>query len=503
MRGKHGQSIASKLCVPLSLAVSLASAACSSTSGGVGIGGDGGASGPDAIDDTAPTDDGCGGVVLPKCATGRKCRLDRDCESGACSYAHVCVESPSCKVHLGGDTCGLGEVEGPAPQHESCCRTLPVTGFVDPAHPDKTVYLDKYEITAGRVRAFVAAITAASAGKPDIKDWISSHTPEIWDPSWTQFLPSDYDDGTTVHVAKNFLGDVRGLPGDPPPPPDDRDIPTGLDYQFNGVFFLYLHGHNCGTTKDSYAWPTWYYPADVLSKFDAATLLPFPDAKTMSGATVAPSDYLDVKAMNCITNAMLAAFCAWDGGQLATSEVLDFVTGTPPELGDSPGCGTQIGTENPPSTPASMTGGRCADLLEVNAMFDAGATLPGPGTNLNPNNYVYPYFPDGTTNTKSWQVSAPGRGSLAAGGDAVDAIALTPGSEQWMDLAGNLNEAVLTTKDGAFLGRFGLKYRGLGYQSARSELNVKTDWPNEGGVARLYRPEGKAAWKGGRCMRLR
>src|SRR5207248_2349969 len=106
----------------------------------------------------------------------------------------------------------------------------------DPAHPGKTVYLDKYEITAGRVRAFVASIAAAHSGKPDVKDWISSHAPDVWDPSWTKFLPSDRDDGVTVHVAKNLLGDVRGLPGDPPPPTEDRDVPTGLDYQFNGVF---------------------------------------------------------------------------------------------------------------------------------------------------------------------------------------------------------------------------------------------------------------------------
>ncbi|HEY8076295.1 MAG TPA: hypothetical protein VIF62_19350 [Labilithrix sp.] len=484
-----------------SIAIAMLMLGCSSTNGPSQIGSSDG--GTDPTNDPSPTDDGCGGAgALPRCAVGKKCKLDRDCVSSACSYANVCVESPSCKVHLGGDTCGLGEVGGPSSQEESCCRSLPVAGFVDGAHPGQTVYLDKYEITAGRVRAFIAAISAA-AGKPDIKSWISAHAPSIWDPTWTQFLPSDRDDGTTVHVAKNLLGDVRGLPGDPPPPSEDRDIPTGLDYQFNGVFFLYLHGHNCGTTKDAYAWPTWYYPADVLAKADSTTLLPFPDAKTMSGDTIAASDYLDVKAMNCITNAMLAAFCAWDGGQLATSEVLDFVTASPPELGDSPGCGTQIGTENPPSTPASQTGGRCADLLKVNAMFDAGATLPGPGTDLNPNNYVYPFFPDGTTNDKSWQVAAPGRGSLAAGGDAVDAIALSPGDEPWMDLAGNLNEAVLTTKNGAFTGRFGIKYRGLGYQSARSELNVKTDWPNEDGVARYWRPEGKAAWRGGRCMRFR
>lgn len=62
------------------------------------------------------------------------------------------IDIPSCKPHLGGDTCGLGEVGQAGAQHESCCRTLAVADYLDPAHPGKTVYLDKYEITTGRVR---------------------------------------------------------------------------------------------------------------------------------------------------------------------------------------------------------------------------------------------------------------------------------------------------------------------------------------------------------------
>lgn len=41
---------------------------------------------------------------------------------------------------------------------------------------------------------------------------------------------------------------------------------------------------------------------------------------------VATQAELDVKAMTCIPSAVLAAFCNWDGGQLATREVLDTVT---------------------------------------------------------------------------------------------------------------------------------------------------------------------------------
>jgi hypothetical protein len=205
--------------------------------------------------------------------------------------------------------------------------------------------------------------------------------------------------------------------------------------------------------------------------------------------------------MNCITNALLAAFCHWDGGQLATSEVLDFVTGSPPDLGDDGGCGTQT-AERPPKGPAAMTGGRCADLAKINATFDAGGQLPKPNSPLNANNYDYPFFAADVTYDKAWEIAAPGRGSLAAGGEPVDTVRIDPADEPWMDLAGNLSEAVLTTADGAFTGRFGLKYRGIGYGSARSDLNVKRDWPGEGGLRRIERPEAKAAFTGGRCMRF-
>ena len=46
-------------------------------------------------------------------------------------------------------TCGEGSVDSPAKKHESCCKTLPVT------RPAGDYFLDKYLITAGRMRQFV------------------------------------------------------------------------------------------------------------------------------------------------------------------------------------------------------------------------------------------------------------------------------------------------------------------------------------------------------------
>lgn len=455
----------------------------------------------DSVQNGHETDIDCGGPNAPKCLDGKKCLVDGDCKT-ACSYLKTCIDTPSCKYHLGGDTCGEGEVGGSGTKHESCCRSLPVTGYSDPAHPGKTVYLDKYEITAGRVRAFVDAIAAMNAGQPNVRDWVVENTPAIWDKGWNKFLPSDVD-GATVHVDRRLLGDVRGLHDSQPIPDADQDQKTGIDFQFNGQLFVYIHGNNCSTHSPSaYGFPTWFYPADVLAKM-GPEFPPRAEGKNFSGALVPASEHLDVKAMNCIPNALLAAFCHWDGGQLATNDVLDFVTDSPPELGNNAGCGTQIGSENPPKSAAAMSGGRCAPLARINATFDAGGVLPKPNSPLNVNNYEYPFFAADVAHDKAWEIAAPGRGSNAAGGEPVDMVRLKEADEPWMDLAGNLNEVVLTMKGGSFTGKFGLKYRGIGYGSARSELNFKPDFKGEGGMRRIERPEAKAAFAGGRCMRFK
>ena len=454
----------------------------------------------DGLENGTETDVDCGGESAPACGEGKRCDADRDCR-GACNYAHRCIDVPSCKPHLGGDTCGKGEVDESGAQHESCCRSLPVAGFTDPAHPGKAVFLDKYEITAGRVRAFLAAV-AAGRGAPDVRGWVAQNTPPTWNNAWGAFLPSSADAGT-VRVDRRLLGDRRGEAGEPPVPDADQDQPTSVNFQFNGSLFVYLHGNNCSTHEGSYGFPTFFYPPDVLARTGPATFPPRADGFTLTGAMLPASESLDVKSMNCITNAMLVAFCHWDGGQLATDEVLDFVTGSPKTLGNAPGCGTQIGTEQPPTSSAATRGGRCPDLSLINATFDAGGRLPREGHPANTNNYAYPVFPTAPAHDKAWEIAAPGRGSLAAAGAQVDMVRIRPGDEPWMDLAGNLNESVLVTSAGVFTGKFGLKYRGIGYQSARSVLNVSTTWSGEGGIARIQRPEARAGFAGGRCMRFR
>jgi hypothetical protein len=451
----------------------------------------------------------CGDSDQSKCLLGEACRRTNDCASEACNYQGKCIEYKSCVNRFGGDTCGAGEVGSLNAQHESCCRSLPVVGYNDPYHPGKKVYVDKYEITAGRVRAFVNAINSIPGG---IRQSLAINPPAIWNAEWNKFLPADKND--SIVINRMLLGDPRhdgqtqeqAGPGVIVPPTTDQAANLGIEYQFGAQVYADVHGNNCGVFPGSYGFPTYYYPPSVLTRNNE-----FPRSAAISdnGSIIPAQEVLDVKSMNCITNAMLVAFCAWDGGQLATSEVLDFITETPPSLGNDSGCGTQVDyhgvildSSHVLPDPNIRSGGKCPNLSVINATFDAGGKLPSvwtggfespdplynSGNFLNWNLYSYPNFPAADTSQKTWQVEAPGR--MPA--DNIDG---------WMDLAGNLSEAVLETNGGSFTGRFGLKYRGVGYGSARSDLNV-TLMPNET-ILRVQRPEVKTALAGGRCMKFK
>ncbi len=463
----------------------------------------------DGVKNADETDIDCGGMAAPTCVVGQACLADTDC-TVACSYAQKCVQSPSCAVHLGGDTCGLGEVGEPGTVHESCCRSLPVPGFVDPSHPGAIVQLDKYEITAGRVRAFVERLAAANGGNPDVLAYLVAHPPTIWNNAWDAFVPTGRETGTKV-IARRLLGDPRpedsGQIGPPGPgvilpPATDQTKHMGTNYQFGSEVYVDLHGNDCATHVGSYGFPTFFYPAAILARDGQVAR---PSGVGNQGQTLLPQDLLDVKSMNCITNAMLVAFCAWDGGQLATTEVLDYVTATPTTLGNTSGCGVQYDNHGELLGNSFLhtlqTGGRCAPVSLVNATFDAGDALPNRTSSLNFHGYRYPNigYP---TSDKSWEVAAPGRGTLAlaALGQQTDKVRVNPGDEPWIDLAGNLNESALETSGGVFTGKFGLKFRGIGYGTSRSVLNV-TLMKGES-ILRVQRPEAKAAYAGGRCMRF-
>lgn len=161
--------------------------------------------GSDGASEATPDADPCAGVTCntppaATCTNGttrRTYATTGTCASGTCSYA------PTDTVCQGGGACSGGACSAPLPTScrttgagrtdcgpggaESCCASLPVTGVTTPAFSrsyDGTsgyanpqykaqvsdLRLDKYEVTVGRFRQYVAAVVggwkpAAGTGK--------------------------------------------------------------------------------------------------------------------------------------------------------------------------------------------------------------------------------------------------------------------------------------------------------------------------------------------------
>lgn len=362
----------------------------------------------------------CGGTLTGarRCAVGGMCLVNTDCESRGCSNG-VCIDAPSCTAAFGGSTCGAGEVGSGAEQHESCCTSIEVPAYVDAAHPNKRVFLDKYEITAGRMRAFVEAMTAQYAGQPDINSFITNDTPLGWQPGWTEFMPS----GTDGMIANTPNGGAHGTGSG-----CGAQCNVGTNYIFGAALYQYAHGHNCyhGGTN-AFGFSTYWYPDDVMA------------VQNNGHPRVYTQDVLDAKSLNCTPSVMYEAFCFWDGGQLATFDVMTTVAQNLAASGNTSSDGGQVGT--------------------------------------------YPVFPAFNTNSDvANRVAAPGRFT-------VDATTYS-GAGPWMDLRGNLNEIM---RDGAAF-KVALPFGGLGQGSAHAGGN-DANW--------ISHPEYKSGMAGGRCMRFK
>ena len=476
----------------------------------------------DGVQNGTETDLDCGGsgAGMKKCAETKSCVVDTDC-NGACTYLKKCVDAPSCKQHFGGDTCGGSEVgtgaenhlgAGGAPQagHESCCRTLPVVGFTDPGAPGKLVYLDKYEISAGRMRAFLEAIgggvdAAGNAKSADLRTWMAAHRPARWNNGWEEVLPTGNTNSTTTYSIKNtttnflypgqdqflanhptqttwWIGNAAGAYG--PGTSVDHTIYNGVFQSLGSPHFFpeywaqqptwpqgpdYAASHalNCSNTDFSYGYSTYW--------FDKATVT------TISGGTNGKyfsKDELDQKALNCSPNALFAAFCAWDGGQLATADVLDDISGnTVSPIYDTGGL------QNGKFAVARST---CAGPAGANTVltYPDGGSYPC-GYNPAQNKVLVYEYPNDNGNSYdgSARIASPGR---VAG----DQMSKAAGDEPWMDLLGNLHEVVLK-KGAAETARFDYRGYGTEWSSITHHHNQQTTPRNKGGAL------------GARCMRFK
>ncbi|MBX3229300.1 MAG: hypothetical protein KIT84_18235 [Labilithrix sp.] len=434
------------------------------------------------VKDGDQTDVDCGGVHSPPCDWERSCQFDRDCAGGVCGPDQKCLVGPSCATAHGGTTCGTGELDDATKKHESCCKTLLVPGFTDARQPNKKVYLDKYEITAGRMRVFLEELAKKDPdGVPNVKAWITKNTPARWSASWTEMLPEGWQQGqltyTTTTPTQNQAYPAQDqmaqqLPRTPQFTIRDGSwtISTGANFELGPFHFFpeYIaqgadpdyggsHNLNCTTEDNSFGFSTFW--------FDAATF------QAMAGAGQRGKAYtkeqMDEKALNCAPMGLFAAFCAWDGGQLMTDEVFDFVAGGPWPLNPVPHQDTGLNPQMPPQL-AGLNAGLCPQGLNITP--DSTQTCFGV--------YGFPNPGLGGTFDGSSRIAAPGR-------VAADAISLA-GGEPWMDLKGNLSEGVFRAD-----GRYHFRGLGIGYASTQAHRTQQST------------PRMKTASMGARCMRFR
>jgi formylglycine-generating enzyme required for sulfatase activity len=226
----------------------------------------------DGVKNGDETDVDCGGTSGIKCAASKTCKAHTDCALDAC-MAGKCALGRSCRQRFGGATCGAGEVGSQGANHEDCC-TAPVVPR--PAAAGGAFKLDKYLITAGRMRAFIEATGG------NVRAWAQANPkllPPEWKTEWEASVPANEVD------LVQLLGSGQG-----------KNAYWGKEGQANGC---YVAGKGA---------PTYWHPKDKLEAY----------AGDMERAFT--QDELDQKTMNCAPRAMFVAFCAWDGGRLPTIE---------------------------------------------------------------------------------------------------------------------------------------------------------------------------------------
>ncbi len=346
------------------------------------------------------TDVDCGGALAPGCPFEKKCLVDGDCTSVVCSAAGVCT-TPSCRAGsaAGLDTCGAGEPGEVGAAHETCCRSLPL--------PVRTTrMLDRYEITAGRMRAFIASLGPTSNVRAYAKAYAVAHP-----------------GSQLAFIDASFPGLLDVLP-DHPGPTGRVPLPVHL-----GAFPLdpinALDG--CYVAPGSYGHATYWQPVADLKPYGIGGIL----AGKPDGIRKYDKDTLDAKPINCMMPLLMATFCAWDGGELARTRDYNEVWGRHPAA---------VGTATVYIPWAGLLS--VGDFNWRNGHGAACSPAAWPGC-VNPQDtyfYVFPTLrPDGLGHRPHEDdtpaIAAPGRFALDT------TLKTSASGEGWYDVGGNLMEA--------------------------------------------------------------
>jgi hypothetical protein len=361
--------------------------------------------------------------------------------------------------HAGLDTCGKGEATDPIGKqdHESCCTSLVIPASVLPAGDASGSRLDKYEVTSGRIRQFIESVNAeelAITGQAyDLYDWMAaqfagdlttattpigmrfaSQATSMGAPvkSLIQQLPSVWYGGS----GDSIVAELGGTTMDPNYPSDSQGC-----YVSDGA--------NGATT---YWWP-------AKTNQNANPIVVGGDV-VGDGPRPYTQDYYDIKSMNCGAIWLYAAFCAWDGGHVATLAELDAVYGKQQYPWDTAGVNTPlpadytyatVGTHHyqnfVPGTPNYASGNAGLNAVDITMNWNNNGFANNAG-----NFYFYPNGGTGPADEPasvgsgldfSPFIAAPGRFYL-------DTTAIvSPSGDGWQDLGANMLELTSTGEGGS------------------------------------------------------
>jgi hypothetical protein len=288
--------------------------------------------------------------------------------------------------------------------------------------------LDKYEVTAGRVRQFVEAVNtqmlADATHNPngylyDIRDWATAQVAANTTVGKT--LAAQIPAAEIALLPQNYYGALNVI---------EQLGGTTMDANFPSQV------QGCYTYDGAAGASTYYWPESSPIGLGLAQVGSQPRPFTQ--------DYYDIKSMNCAPYWVYAAFCAWDGGYLPTLAQVETAYGT----AQYPWGATFIPNYGALNTTYVTAGGnpiipQPAVNNTVNWCNDSYSNHPG-------DFYFYPnggglgQAPSciGTGRDYSPFIAAPGRFFL-------DVTALKSpsyaGTEGWQDLGANMMEITALT----------------------------------------------------------
>jgi hypothetical protein len=366
----------------------------------------------DGLMNGTETDKDCGGGAptnAPRCVFDKGCTADTDCANGGCSLGggKKCAPSSCATTESAGiNSCGLKETGEVGAVHESCCKSL-----VLPTRTTKR--LDKYEITSGRYRTFLTKVG------PNVRAWVNAYVaakptsqlatliglgPNVFPPTGAN-ISTIYPDHDEFY-------------------PHSLTAHTELDIDnYDGIRGCY-NGYNAAVAgSGDFSANTYYNDATHMAEFG---LPPRSLARTVS----------DEKSLNCAMPMMLAAFCAFDGGELATlADYHDaWVSPSPPTPLVFPWGSTDLYRPNYNwcNGPYNNGGFKCQcdgvhNTTQPNCPVGGFTALGEAG--------VFYEFPLNTDRSRDNEplIAAPGRLFM-------DATVLKSGGESWYDLLANLAE---------------------------------------------------------------